>query len=337
MFRKIKNFKSFGGFIMKTGKSLLILTLVLFIGIGSSQTLLADPPTAGLKLWLKADAGILKLDTSTMDPNDYIAALDGDTIDRWADQSGNANDAIWASGTPKLLTVGSQKAVRFDGISWFALMDTPGMRLSNLSIYAVVDMDPGSQGQTFFGNFDNVSGFALGTNDGVANAVKWFTADDWNGSSTEPATLLPADPDRYTIINATYLSTETLLKTVYFDGTNVARGTGTGLTYYNTTTAAVGALTAAGWQAATGNVSEILVYDTDSRAQYQAVHAYLGQKYGITVADDYQYPTCAELTRFYVTDLNQDCYVNLEDFALLAAKWLKCNDPENENCTWPIE
>jgi len=37
-------------------------------------------------------------------------------------------------------------------------------------------------------------------------------------------------------------------------------------------------------------------------------------------------------------DLNDDCYVNLEDYAMVASLWLVCNDPEDEvNCTpnWP--
>jgi len=31
-------------------------------------------------------------------------------------------------------------------------------------------------------------------------------------------------------------------------------------------------------------------------------------------------------------DMNADCYVNLEDFAVLGQHWLECNDPENEDC-----
>jgi hypothetical protein len=33
------------------------------------------------------------------------------------------------------------------------------------------------------------------------------------------------------------------------------------------------------------------------------------------------------------TDFNGDCYVDLADFALFAADWLKCNDENNVNCT----
>jgi hypothetical protein len=32
-------------------------------------------------------------------------------------------------------------------------------------------------------------------------------------------------------------------------------------------------------------------------------------------------------------DLNMDCYVNFQDFAIFAAQWLQCTDPDNVNCT----
>ncbi|NLH16006.1 MAG: hypothetical protein GX455_05475, partial [Phycisphaerae bacterium] len=47
-------------------------------------------------------------------------------------------------------------------------------------------------------------------------------------------------------------------------------------------------------------------------------------------------PTCADVTNYFPTDLNKDCRVNLADFALIAAEWLKCNDPEDEDCIWPF-
>jgi len=45
--------------------------------------------------------------------------------------------------------------------------------------------------------------------------------------------------------------------------------------------------------------------------------------------------TCQELIAngFGIkSDLNDDCYVDLEDMAILAADWLRCNDPEDEDC-----
>lgn len=42
---------------------------------------------------------------------------------------------------------------------------------------------------------------------------------------------------------------------------------------------------------------------------------------------------CQDLETHLPTDLNQDCYINLEDFALFAQDWLKCNDPLDPACT----
>ena len=44
-------------------------------------------------------------------------------------------------------------------------------------------------------------------------------------------------------------------------------------------------------------------------------------------------PTCQEQGVYMSMDFNQDCYVDLEDFAVFAADWLKCNDPQNFDCT----
>ncbi len=43
-------------------------------------------------------------------------------------------------------------------------------------------------------------------------------------------------------------------------------------------------------------------------------------------------PTCQEQGIFMDADLNHDCYINLEDFAVIAANWLYCNDPFDPTC-----
>jgi len=50
----------------------------------------------------------------------------------------------------------------------------------------------------------------------------------------------------------------------------------------------------------------------------------------VSISDDY---TCQDQNDFMKADLNQDCYINLEDFALFADRWLDCNDPQNDTCT----
>ena len=50
-------------------------------------------------------------------------------------------------------------------------------------------------------------------------------------------------------------------------------------------------------------------------------------------------PTCADATAggpVLKTDLNRDCYVNIQDLAVMLQNWTRCNDPENINCIWPF-
>ncbi len=272
---------------MKTRKSLLIVTLALLIGIGFSQILLAAPPTAGLKLWLKADEGALKPNPEPNSPILFVPAEVGDTVTKWQDMSGSGHDATVKAGwgTPTMIAAGTKKAIRFDGNDGFLLADPAGLRLATVSVFAVINVDDNSpRGQIVVGNYSDVQGWGVGMSDGVTNKLKWFTAKNWSGSSMEY--LLPTgNPDQYTIVNATY-DTAADLKTIYFDGDYKIKGPGTGLNYGNSI-ATVGVLDI-GRQWLYGNVSEILVYDSVSADQYYAVHDYLSQKYGITITNDYQ-------------------------------------------------
>lgn len=48
--------------------------------------------------------------------------------------------------------------------------------------------------------------------------------------------------------------------------------------------------------------------------------------------------TCADVIaegHGLATDLNEDCRVNLEDLALVAADWMRCVDPSDATCEWP--
>ncbi len=57
----------------------------------------------------------------------------------------------------------------------------------------------------------------------------------------------------------------------------------------------------------------------------------------VTVEDDEAW--CGQPgTVYHAADLNKDCYVTLEDFALLAKEWLECTDPGNLACEQlPVE
>jgi len=42
---------------------------------------------------------------------------------------------------------------------------------------------------------------------------------------------------------------------------------------------------------------------------------------------------CQDMETHMLTDMNEDCYIDLEDFALFVQDWLKCNDPMDPLCT----
>ena len=66
---------------------------------------------------------------------------------------------------------------------------------------------------------------------------------------------------------------------------------------------------------------------SDGQADYICQFTFLVEPYAVS---------CEDVEVYYTMDFNQDCYVDIEDFAQFAQDWLKCNDPTDEYCT-PIE
>lgn len=287
---------------MKKNVLFILCSIVLMIFV-LNLTVTAQPPAEGLKLWLKADEGALK---PNPEPNttDYVPAEVGDTVTIWQDMSGNGHDASISIGAPTLISTGTQNAIRFDGNDGYLLTDHEGLRLSPISIYAVIDIDDNSPvSQCFVSNFTPVTGFAVGISDSVPNRLKWFTAggngDTCGGSGDSMEVNLPTGtPNQYIIVNATLDNAN--YKVIYFDGIHKAKNQSPGIGYgdscwpsaYGPPEARVGELfmdlIARHYQLTYGNVSEILIYDSVNAEQYYAVHDYLSAKYGIATADDYQ-------------------------------------------------
>jgi hypothetical protein len=103
-------------------------------GVYRSVQSTSSIPTAGLQLWLKADAGV---DT-----------LNG-TVSRWHDQSGNGNDAIQASASRQPLLVAGQlngmPVVSFDGVN-DKLGFTGTTHMTQFSLFLVINNHPGTPG-----------------------------------------------------------------------------------------------------------------------------------------------------------------------------------------------
>ena len=103
----------------------------------------------------------------------------------------------------------------------------------------------------------------------------------------------------------------------------------------------------------TGDVFTV-IFRTDPAQDFVRFYINPGDTYGAATPDGYddRYPAyhfvtletisepapltpCEDLIMFggaLEMDFNEDCYVNLADFAFFAADWLECNDPDDPGC-----
>jgi hypothetical protein len=81
-----------------------------------------------------------------------------------------------------------------------------------------------------------------------------------------------------------------------------------------------------GTDAINGAIDEVRMYSYP-RTPTQIAETYLGFKPGGFI--------CADLDNgIGVYDLNDDCRVNMADFALVATQWLECNRIPEDSCSW---
>ena len=112
------------------GRALAIAACLLTM-VSCKRNTSPPVPTAGLQLWLKADAGV---------------TLKGSTVSKWADQSGNGNDAIQLDSARQPLFVkdglSGKPTIRFDSLSRLGL--TGSKRMAQISLFMVFKMDSGT-------------------------------------------------------------------------------------------------------------------------------------------------------------------------------------------------
>jgi hypothetical protein len=114
-------------------KHMFIVSVVMFQCFGCSAGHVPIP-SARLQLWLKADAGVTLKDS---------------TVSRWADQSGNGNDALQQDVPRRPLLVknglNGKPVIRFDGFD-DRLGLTGSTRMSQISLFIVLKVDSGAVG-----------------------------------------------------------------------------------------------------------------------------------------------------------------------------------------------
>jgi hypothetical protein len=136
-------------------------------GAGGTSSLI---PSAGLSLWLKADAGV---------------TLSGSNVTAWADQSGNGNNASSSIGTrPTLVsnTLNSKPVLRFDGAGQQMAL-TSSIGGTEYSIFIVCKNNDNTNGSMFF----------WATDENYGKYIAVITDENFNASARNKFLLSEAD------------------------------------------------------------------------------------------------------------------------------------------------
>lgn len=259
--------------------------------MGSSAAVaVLDPTTiAGLKLWVAADKMVTDLD----------AANDGDLVSTWTDHSGGSvalAAATTARPAYKTSVLNSLPVVRFDGTT-DRLAGTTAALLNvqkgdDLACTVIVCAIPAA------GNYF----FSWGNTGGSSPAVATVYQDEGGGEQN-----LRWDQTDNAALNSTIQSSRDDSFDKAVGNVTTFKFTGTAITGYKNGTIVTGMSAVAsniGTKANLnsyaigclhrsadtafygGDIAEMLIYDTAlSDANRGAVEAYLGTKYGVTVAN----------------------------------------------------
>lgn len=263
---------------------------------------LPEPLPYEMLLWLKADAG--------------VTTSEG-VVTAWADQSTSGLTASLDTGNPMLETGsfnnGDKPVIRFDGDDALVLYDLADpeniLSVSSFSIYVVGKIGQNQVGSSFIADSSGIYGWNLGLSASQMNKVVVTTA---TARLSQPTQLTV---DKYYLIACTV--SDDYERKLYINGN--LRASDIGSVNYGDVAAIIGNLLV-------GDIAEIQVYQGTDEDDHAAIQAALIDKYALLFS-------CADQGIYFQTDINEDCYVNLEDIAILAGDWLKCNDPANpDNC-----
>ncbi len=291
-----------------------------------------DPNTSmTLLLWLDAGVGVMAESPEPNDPN-FVPAASDDVVMLWKDRSHSGNDATRVKGSMFLSSYDFDKTeggvnilpvVTFNKDGFFKLNTAP-LRVPELSVYAVVEQTQAER-RVYFSTYSNDVQWGHGVNlDMEGGSTRVFTSGGTQGNISD--WTMPGPAAGMHILTA-LISFPLNSKRVYSDGLPLGGPVPVpGLSYYGGETASVGALGQLDidYFFFRGNIAELIVYDSADETLREIVETYLFEKYQPTLE-------CSDWG-YYQQDLNQDCYVNLADFAIFVQRWLQCTDPQGEGC-----
>ena len=246
-----------------------ILMTLLFISAAFAQV-----PTAGLKVWLKAGAGVTTTAT-------------GDSVTSWADQSGNGNNATQTTAGDEPVyvanAIGGQPALQFNGSTSFLTLpkaSTIGILNSNYEIFIVAKTSSSAIQFLIAGATEqfevHLNAPAAGTAS-VAGVRFIPTASEYidEGSPTQYADGSPH------IFDASASTTNGIIRVDGVEGgdsTGNMQGSTDSTIYLGCRSSKVLFLD--------GDIAEVLIYNTVlSNADRVLVESYLASKYGIKYSD----------------------------------------------------
>jgi len=345
---------------MKIWKNLVFVVVgTALLSLGDAEVQAApDPNDTDLVYWIHGDAGVLDAGN--------VAASVGDIVETWEDQSLTGSDATRTFGDPRLvsrtfLNSNDYNGIRFEspqfdgfahnaaeGDGYTLLINDP-MELSELpdmawSIFMVVRPDEFyadcATTQCHRGQWITCQGGTAGVSIRQSNTqndkASIFVGGPGAGELRSDIKLIMGspvlwvgtfnvyqpDPNDWEINLVVYdeflgtLSDSTKVRGPWNPTNNPAHLGYTQLTSNS--------------QYVVGEIYEIIIYDSNDAQLVDDTTTYLADKYGINTGA--YIPTCAETAVYLPRDFDQDCYITLPDFAVFAADWMKCNDPQNPAC-----
>jgi hypothetical protein len=262
-------FSAAGSYVLRLSGSDGALTSTDDVTVTVNDASSGPVPTAGLKLWLKADAGV---------------SLNGTTVSQWADQSGNGASAAQATTDLQPTFVASaangKPAVKFDGTNDYLTFSLPtnGLTGATLILVSQSDID-------YNGDWNGVLRAPLFFNEtagwGSLHLSPFQKVVRWRFGTTQ-ANNLPSytRPSAVTGFSISTAIKNGAVETLYVNGAQALQQSGK-----YTTIAGVQATgnLGRGYDNNTyfpGQIAEVLIYDhalTDS--DRQQVEQYLTQKY----------------------------------------------------------
>jgi len=227
---------------------------------GASVSPFSPTSIAGLKLWLKADAGVTEA---------------GGVVTSWADQSGEGNDA--GNGIPpELLTnqINGLPAIQFSEGAWLQIPENNIGNSGNITVFVVIDYTAG--------------GILLNKGDGAT-----FEATEWEMAPQNGFGYVKNDEGDYSwnvvAFTPSGLSLITMITTsgvTELFNNNSSVGTSSNATPVNAISQYIGigggGTTGAAQSPLNARIAEIIIYNSALSIQNrEAVENYLNSKYNI--------------------------------------------------------